>query len=55
VGISLGIDKPAVTIERVAQAIKRGYKRVKVKIDRGREYEISQVRERLVPRHTAQR
>lgn len=40
VGISLGIDKPAVTIERVAQAIKRGYKRVKVKIDRGKEYEI---------------
>ncbi len=40
VGISIGIDKPKVTVERVAQAIKRGYKRVKVKIDRGREFEI---------------
>jgi O-succinylbenzoate synthase len=40
VGISLGIDRPEVTLERVAQAIKRGYKRVKVKIDRGKEYEI---------------
>jgi O-succinylbenzoate synthase len=40
VGISLGIDRSEATIERVAQAVKRGYKRVKVKIDRGKEYEI---------------
>lgn len=40
VGISLGIDKPEVTNERVVQALKRGYKRIKLKIDRGREYEI---------------
>lgn len=40
VGISIGIDKPEVTNERVRKAIERGYKRVKVKIDRGREYQI---------------
>ena len=40
VGISIGIDKPEATNQRVEQAIKRGYKRVKVKIERGREYQI---------------
>jgi O-succinylbenzoate synthase len=40
VGISLGIDRREVTLKRVGDAIKRGYKRVKVKIERGKEYEI---------------
>lgn len=40
VGASLGIDKPEATTQRVQQAIERGYRRVKLKIERGREYEI---------------
>lgn len=40
VGISLGIDKQEVTLKRVEQAVERGYQRVKLKIDKGREYEI---------------
>lgn len=40
VGISIGIDKAEVTNARVAQALERGYKRIKVKIDRGKEYDI---------------
>ena len=40
VGVSLGIAKRVVILERVSDAIERGYKRVKLKIDRGREYEI---------------
>jgi O-succinylbenzoate synthase len=40
VGISLGIDKPKLTTKRIGEALEKGYRRVKVKIDRGREYEI---------------
>jgi O-succinylbenzoate synthase len=40
VGISLGIDTAQATLKRVAQAVDRGYRRVKVKIDRGKELEI---------------
>ena len=40
VGISLGIDKKEVTLKRVGDAVKRGYQRVKLKIERGKEYEI---------------
>ncbi|MDA4134884.1 MAG: o-succinylbenzoate synthase [Thaumarchaeota archaeon] len=40
VGISLGIDRPEVTLKRVGDAIARGYKRIKLKIERGKEYEI---------------
>jgi O-succinylbenzoate synthase len=40
VGISLGIARTEETIGRVSQAVDRGYKRVKLKIARGREYEI---------------
>lgn len=40
VGISLGIDKPTLITRRVGEALKKGYKHVKVKIDRGKEYEI---------------
>jgi O-succinylbenzoate synthase len=40
VGISIGMDKPSVTIDRVAKAVERGYRRVKVKIEKGKEYQI---------------
>jgi o-succinylbenzoate synthase len=40
VGISLGIDKREVTLKRVGDAVKRGYQRVKLKIERGKEYDI---------------
>jgi O-succinylbenzoate synthase len=40
VGISLGIDKKEVTLRRVGDAVKRGYQRVKLKIEKGKEYEI---------------
>ena len=40
VGISLGIDRPEVTLKRVGDAIDRGYKRIKLKIERGKEYGI---------------
>lgn len=40
VGISLGIDRPETTLKRVGEAVDKGYKRVKLKIDRGREYDI---------------
>lgn len=40
VGISLGIDRPEVTLKRVGDALARGYKRIKLKIIRGKEYEI---------------
>jgi O-succinylbenzoate synthase len=40
VGISLGIDRPEVTLKRVGDALSRGYKRIKLKIEKGKEYEI---------------
>jgi O-succinylbenzoate synthase len=40
VGISLGIDRPEVTLKRVDDAMARGYKRIKLKIERGKEYDI---------------
>jgi O-succinylbenzoate synthase len=40
VGISLGMDKPEVTIDRVRKALERGYQRVKLKIERGKEFQI---------------
>jgi O-succinylbenzoate synthase len=40
VGISLGIASRGETLERVAKAVDRGYKRVKLKVTRGKEYEI---------------
>jgi O-succinylbenzoate synthase len=40
VGISIGMDEPSRMVERVGDALKRGYKRVKVKIEKGRELEI---------------
>jgi O-succinylbenzoate synthase len=40
VGISLGIDRTEVMVKRVGEALKRGYKRIKVKIEKGKEYDI---------------
>jgi len=40
VGISLGMDRPEVTLKRVGDAITRGYKRIKLKIEKGKEYDI---------------
>jgi O-succinylbenzoate synthase len=40
VGISIGMDDPNKMVQRVADALKRGYKRIKVKIEKGRELEI---------------
>ena len=40
VGISLGIDRREVTLKKVAAAIDRGYRRVKLKIEKGKEYDI---------------
>ncbi|MDA4121638.1 MAG: o-succinylbenzoate synthase [Thaumarchaeota archaeon] len=40
VGISLGIDKKEVTRKRVEAAVERGYQRVKLKIERGKEFDI---------------
>jgi o-succinylbenzoate synthase len=40
VGISLGIDRPEVTRKKVGDALARGYKRIKLKIERGKEYDI---------------
>lgn len=40
VGVSLGIDRREVTLKRVGDAVKRGYQRVKLKIERGKEYDI---------------
>jgi O-succinylbenzoate synthase len=40
VGISLGIARTEETMGRVSQAVDRGYKRIKLKISRGREYQI---------------
>lgn len=43
VGISIGIDRSEKMIKRVSDAIEKGYRRIKVKIERGREREILQV------------
>jgi o-succinylbenzoate synthase len=40
VGISLGIEKPDKMVARVTQAVERGYKRIKVKIEKGKEIGI---------------
>ncbi|MDA4137240.1 MAG: o-succinylbenzoate synthase [Thaumarchaeota archaeon] len=40
VGISLGIARPEVTLQRVGDALARGYKRIKLKIEKGKEYDI---------------
>ena len=39
-GISLGIDTRQTTLKRVEGALERGYLRIKLKIERGKEYEI---------------
>ncbi len=40
VGISIGMDDVSKVLSRVEDALKRGYRRIKVKIERGREHEI---------------
>lgn len=40
VGISLGMDQRAVTLRKVREAIDRGYRRVKLKIEKGKEYDV---------------
>ncbi|HXC61241.1 MAG TPA: o-succinylbenzoate synthase, partial [Nitrospiria bacterium] len=40
IGISLGIDSVDRLLEKVTAARDRGYKRIKIKIKRGREYEL---------------
>ena len=40
VGVSIGIDEPSRMVESVSQAMKRGYKRIKVKIEKGKEIDI---------------
>ena len=40
VGISIGMDKPENMVKKAGDAIGRGYKRVKVKIEKGKEYAI---------------
>lgn len=40
VGISLGMDRPDVTLKKVEASVARGYKRVKLKVERGKEYDI---------------
>ncbi|MEM0322010.1 MAG: o-succinylbenzoate synthase [Thermoprotei archaeon] len=40
VGISIGMDSVEKVVTRVGEALQRGYRRVKVKIERGREHEI---------------
>lgn len=48
VGISIGMDEPGAMAKRAESAIERGYKRIKVKIEKGKEYEILKaVRDRL--------
>lgn len=37
VGISIGMDKPELVNKRIEAALKKGYKRIKVKIERGKE------------------
>lgn len=40
VGISIGMDKPELMNKRIGDALKKGYKRIKVKIERGKEIGI---------------
>jgi O-succinylbenzoate synthase len=40
VGISIGMDEPKNMVERVGEALNKGYKRVKVKIAKGKELKI---------------
>ncbi len=40
VGISIGIEEPSKMVAKVSRAVKRGYKRIKVKIEKGREIDI---------------
>jgi O-succinylbenzoate synthase len=40
VGISIGIEEPEKMVARVTQAVERGYKRIKVKIEKGKEMGI---------------
>jgi O-succinylbenzoate synthase len=40
VGISIGIEDPEKMVARVTQAVERGYKRIKVKIEKGKEMGI---------------
>lgn len=40
VGISIGMDKPDAMVRKVGAAVEKGYKRMKVKIEKGKEYEI---------------
>ncbi len=40
VGISLGIDKTEKTVERISNALREGYKRIKVKIKKGYDVEL---------------
>lgn len=39
-GIALGVEKPEIVLRRVGEAVRRGYKRIKVKVERGIEYEV---------------
>lgn len=39
-GISIGMDRPESMVQSVSKALERGYRRIKVKIARGRETEI---------------
>jgi O-succinylbenzoate synthase len=40
VGISIGMDRPEVTLQKVEAAVGRGYRRVKLKVEKGKEYDI---------------
>lgn len=40
VGISIGMDSSATMVKRVGESVEKGYRRIKVKIKRGRESEI---------------
>lgn len=40
VGISLGIDKAEITLQKIRESVEKGYKRIKVKIKKGMELEI---------------
>jgi len=40
VGIALGMDKPVLLIKNVEAALSKGYRRIKIKIKRGKEYEL---------------
>lgn len=40
VGISIGMDSPEKMVERISDALQKGYKRIKVKIMKGKEHSI---------------